>query len=417
MAEIAAYGRDLATGSYRVAGPADEATDTAGDRIGTALPTRYVEGLQVVYTGADTFSVSQGQCRDNADAGDIQIATSATGDKTASGIGGVDSLTLTGTGTKTAGGLTGSGTAFLTEFGTAALTGTVSTTGTAVTGTGTLFASGELSVGDLIGNASNGYSRVTAIDSDTSATLSAAIPGGDLSSASTNRIENATVECVAEIRRVDTITSNTALTVSAAWTTSAAGQTITAGTFVADQWAAAWVVSGTSGSGAVVSTQRTTLLNPPTGYTTSERRVGWLRINSSGNFLRYRYSDGGLTRRVNIPEPLSLIINAATGSLAWTRLPLEDYFPPTCRLGFMSLLEQVNTVGSVTLSFREPNVSTGFADESLNVPIGYEDTATASNGAGAFARVTLDGAQATEYRVNGDAILSLDEPFGFIDTL
>lgn len=426
MADIAVYGKELAgtlAGKFRTAGPNDKYVRSDGSQLN--LPSRYVAGLNLRWADNNNFTLEAGRCRDSANAGDITLSSRVTVSKSSSGaINTREDLTLTGTGTKTAGGLTGSGTAFLTEFAPNATpragSGTITTVGTAVTGTSTQFASGQLAVGDLIGNASNGYSRVTAIDSDTSATLAAAIPGGDLTGASYNVLENLTVTCVGETRRVNTITSDTALSVQTAWTTSGAGQTITTGQFVASFWAAAWVVSGTSGSGGLVSTQRTALLNPPTGYTTSQRRVGWIRLNSSGQYKRYFYQDGGITRRANIVDQASAgaLVSGLTGNQPWADLLLDDWIPPTARQAWITGRLELNppSLGQVVFTFRERNQSTGFAGTSKN-RMTFRDDLNDTDSYGTMAMVRCDGAQAIEFRAANDGVFFLFAPFAYIDTL
>ena len=55
----------------------------------------------------------------------------------------------------------------------AAVSGTITSSSTSVTGTNTLFLS-QVAVGDLIGNSTNGFYRVTSITSNTSLMLASA---------------------------------------------------------------------------------------------------------------------------------------------------------------------------------------------------------------------------------------------------
>src|SRR5205807_1537074 len=118
-----------------------------------------------------------GICRDSTNSFFMK-----TGGQTLSASSAADLITkaLTGTGTISNGGttITGTSTLFLTEFTTRTCTGTIAGASTTITGTNTLFLS-EFAVGDLIGTNAKGYSRITAIASDTSLTIVAAIPGGD----------------------------------------------------------------------------------------------------------------------------------------------------------------------------------------------------------------------------------------------
>lgn len=375
-----------------------------GAKVG--LPTRYIEGLRAEYASVTTVTVTPGSCRNVADDGDITLASDVTIDITAGNVAnGLDEATLTGTVTTvtSSASVTGAGTAFLTEFGTRAATGTVSTTGTAATGTGTKFLR-EYAVGDLLGDAANGYSRVTAVASNTALTLSAAIPGGDLSSATVNIIENPILEASnGEIRRVDTITSNTALTLTATITTGAAG-TALAGSELADTWYAIWMVAGGSGAAGLFSTQRTSLLSPPTGYTTSARRIGWTRNNASSSFFPFFQVDDTRHREIRYE-----IQNATNGnrvlssgsSTSWAPVDASGVVPPTSIVAYMHMTMSLPT-GTAIGRFRARNI--GDASTSRALAAGSEAAGRDDN----TIRLFLDGAQFFDYNVTADNDLFLD---------
>lgn len=319
------------------------------DEMGNSgLPTRYVSGLVIRYASSSTVTVSAGKARDKADGADMTLASQVTVNLTSVGALGVERKALTGTAsfTNASGTVTGSGTAFLSEFGTRAATGTVSTSGgTTWTGTGTKFLT-EVAVNDLVGNSSRGFFRVSVISSDTSLQTDTN-PGGvtsDFSNDAFSVTENPKIETAGgRTYVVERITSNTALTLlssTAATATEtgvaayAGGKKCTTGN-VSDGWRAVWLLSGGSGTTVAFSTQRTTPYGSITGYTTSYRRIGWVRINSSGNILASYGSEGGPGRWTayeadgTIAEMRAL--SNASSTTSWQSFSCSSAIPPTAR--------------------------------------------------------------------------------------
>ncbi len=87
----------------------------------------------------------------------------------------------------TGGAFTGVGPNFTTKFKTRAGTNTITTVGTAGSAGTSLMS--QIAINDLVGT-SAGYARVTAIAGDTSFTLSATMPGGNLTNSAFNLSNN-----------------------------------------------------------------------------------------------------------------------------------------------------------------------------------------------------------------------------------
>ena len=342
----------------------------------SGLPTRYVSGLVIRYASSTTFTVSAGKARDKADGADMTLSSQVTVDKTSANAAlGYERKTLTGTHTLNfgAGTVVGSGSAYLTEFGTRALSaGTVTNAATALTGTGTKFLS-EVAVNDLIGNNASGYYRVTAVASDTSLTLinypsGAGGPstGVDFSGATVNVIEQPVIESAAgKAHGVSIIFTNTDIYLG--FTTASATETGVAAyassksaldsTSYTCLWRAVWLLSGGSGTTVALSTQRTTPYLSITGYTTSYRRIGWVRIDSSGNVLPTYSTDGGGVRTVDYESNSSATEQSIASNLAlttsWQTLLAGASVPPTSRRVILAVqLIDPNTVGYTILRGR-----------------------------------------------------------------
>lgn len=324
------------------------------------LPTRHVSGLVIRYASATTITVSAGKARDKADGANMTLAAQVTVDKASANAAlGYERKTLTGTATWTLASatVTGSGTAFLTEFGTRALAvGTIGTGGaatTTITGSSTKFLS-EVAVDDLIGNATVGYSRVTAIASDTSLTVTSNLTISNGSSGLV--IEQPLIESAGGKRHpLNAIASNTSLTISnvALSTETGVACYATAGVRSPAEagWRAVWLASGGSGTTVFLSTQRTTPYGSITGYTTSYRRIGWVRLDSSGNLVYQASEDAGPTRFVAVASTL-IITNADSTSTA-VDVSAAAVAPPTTTMLYATLQSEApNTVRSVAVGAR-----------------------------------------------------------------
>lgn len=281
--------------------------------------TRYIYGFPLTYSSTTAVIVGypnangpSSLARDAADAafiGPIAAGTTYTVSTSTHGaVLGDDSFTGAGTANSVSGGggLTGNSTNWLSSppWGTRTLTGTIGTGGVSsatITGTGTKFLT-EISVNDLIGNSTVGYSVVTAIASDTSLTIGGAnltITNGSTG----NAIEQPTVSLTGESNgpfALATISSNTQLnyaggTNSGTINTAAyqVGRPYKRAAFNGAQFGFPWLVSGGSGTSAVLSTQRTQTYAQAfggssgiSGYSTSVRNVGGCVFDSSGNITQ-----------------------------------------------------------------------------------------------------------------------------------
>lgn len=420
MSNRAPWTKDLASGVPGFFQSGDTLTDAEGNPIitgasGSGLSTRFIQGLLINYATASTATVGSGSCRNSADTDSIELSSDVTVDIAGGNVAnGMDTKTLSGTGAASGTTqLTGTSTAFLTEFGEIALTGTIVSSGAAVTGTGTKFLS-EVSVGDLIGTSGLEYWRVTAVNSDTSLTLFAT-PTTDFSGQSPNKIENATVAANGELKGLDRIESNTSLYASSAWTTFS-GQSITTGIETASRWYSVWLIKGTSGVASLFSTQRTLLLNPPTGYTASARRIGWLKNNSSGDFLEQGMAEMSPGVRYTFYETT---INTTTvlsngNSTSWAEVIMDDFLPPTSRLAQIFNFVSNDTLNTRVMSFRRRNSGSSSQQELVNNNSG---TGSAGNQT-MHAMLHTDAAQAIDYMVeSGGTFGNQISVIGYFDSV
>ena len=327
----------------------------------SSLPSRYVSGLAIRYASASTITVSAGKARDKADGADMTLSSQVTVDLATVGALGGERKSLTGTASFTylSTTVTGSGTAFLTEFGVRTGTGTISATAsTTITGTGTNFMT-EVAVNDLIGTSSGGYARISAIASDTSLTVDHAVTV----SGTPGIVENPKIETAGgRTYVVGLIASNTSITLMTFTAATATESNVAiyatskkcTTAQIYDGWRAVWLLSGGSGTTVVFSTQRTTPYLSTSGYTTSYRRLGWARINSSGNLVTWstnltrgyvRYTSGSsVSMRNNANTPAATAVDAFT---------CETAAPPTAKALQATLAsDSPNTATTVAASIR-----------------------------------------------------------------
>jgi hypothetical protein len=258
--------------------------------------SRGVTGFIARAATTTTIEISGGKCKDSADSSVITFTPgggSALISVASVGALGIDILTSTTTGTVSGGTtVTATGQVELVAQAKAGLGTGITTSGTALTGLGTKwisgtvasFSVGELAVGDLIGNATNGWASVASISGDGSAVLSAALPGGNIiSSAPYTVIENALVQVgtnVLDRRAISTLNAaGTVFTViGGALVATGAGNAIKFGVLPQNAsttfaWLHLWARSGTSGVTIILSTQRTTPFTVA-GYGGPYRRLG-----------------------------------------------------------------------------------------------------------------------------------------------
>ena len=387
------------------------ATDTNGFYVGhggdnhliNCLPTGYIDGLPLAFLALDNMTVGPGEARDDTDAVDLVLDTAVTVDRDTVGALGTAAKALTGTVayTNTGNTLTGTGTAFLTEFGGRAGTGTITGAGTTITGTGTKFLS-EFSLGDLIGTAAVGYSRITAIANDTSLTVVAAMPGGSAGGTTPRCIENALVEAGSQLsRRVNTIASNTSLVVETAWTATASGQAAVAGWGnevggVCDQFL--WLAYGASGTTVYISSQRTTPF-ALTGYDEAVRRIGSLiYYDPDVTFIPFTAERQGPAISYIYVFPANSygnrIVSGAGASAAWTRVSARACVPATAGELLLGAF-LVNPVGAVSVNLRAASV-----DNYAGLTSPHRTNAETGGRSGGQFHVGCDGAQCFDWTIN-----------------
>lgn len=351
----------------------------------------YVYGLRLAYVSSTSITVGIGVARDSTNAATITLSSVSTlSTATTGAINGIDRKTLTGTVATNSGNatVTGTSTLFLTELGNRTGTGTIAGASTTITGTGTKFLS-EVAVGDLIGVASSsyGFARVTAIASDTSLTISNALVANP-SGSTPIIIENATFQANAQtVRQINTITSNTSLTLSA---NSSATESGVAGYFgalpSAQTHLMVWLATGGSGTGCYLSTQRTTPFGI-TGYTTYVRRVGSIMWTGSAVIVFEQWGNGP-DRWYQLDEVTSAngtALVAGGTATTWTPLVGSACTPPTTTV--LNLL----ILSTVACYIRARNM--GSATVSRNL----QNYGQSPNLTGAVTLVQCDGAQCIDY--------------------
>ena len=380
-------------------------TDSGGTKGYHALtsgsPRNYIDGLALSFVTSTTVQVGAGKARDNANAADITLASAVTVDITAAGALGVDSKTLSGTGAVAATAtITGTGAAFLTEFGTRTCSGTITGAGTTITGTSTKFLT-EFSVDDLIGTAAVGYSRITAIASDTSLTIVAAMPGGSAGGTTPICIENATVTMGSQdSRRINTIASNTSLVAESAYTGTTSGNTLKAGepnSISGTQAFYLWLASGGSGTTVYLSSQRTTPFGV-SGYTTSLRRIGSLTYyDATTHIVPFRAERQGNTVQyllVAAADAYGNRVVSSGGTASWARISARPLVPSTAdQLVLGAFL--TNPAGAVSVNLRCASV-----DSYATLTSPHRVNAEAGGRSGAQFHVGCDGAQCFDWTLN-----------------
>lgn len=348
--------------------------------VGNKLPTGYVNGLGLSYVSATSIKVGSGKCRDGAGTIDLTNVLSTTVANNSQGIAACDGVSGP---TATCGAAASTATInsdLRPTLNFRSGSGTISSSGTTITGVSTSFLT-QLAVGDLIGDAgpsgatSAGWGRVASIASDTSLTLSNALPGSALSGNVYGIVENATFQLgAAPCRRVNTLSSNGLTIVTdgtlnngSAVTNGATliGMTTAQTSSTVAIWSYVWIGNGASGTTVWISTQRTTPYSAGlSGYTTSVRRLGAVCQDKSANVIAF-FQDGVSNERRTVfdvgtfgPSNLFLIINDTAGHNGWTDVYCGNGVPPTSQR-FESIMYLINPTGfwSAYLRTRGSSVS------------------------------------------------------------
>ncbi len=396
------------------------------DVVGGSTSTRHMQGLLAEWASSTTVTATLGSARNAADDANIVLAAKTTANAT-TGHGSGDGLAvLNGLDEKGLDNLASSQitcsqttqdivpSADITgHLGATALTGTMSTTGGTLNGVGTKFFD-ELSVGDLVGNSTVGWTRVTAVASDTVATLLFSLGMGGGSSAT--RMVNATIQPNNAARdRIDVIQADGLKITVATSATHSAGSPLTIGVAAASLWLAVWLIDDGTTPGLLLSTQHETLLAPPSGYT-SVRRIGWAYCESVGPVVLREifYEDGQLTRHAVYEmdaQPTQVV--AQNSNSVWVDVPFDAVAPRTARrLELRVVGGNTAGAGQSLTHFR----SRGAGDSAVNRGrrLGMAAGEVQDD---AILVVPCDGAQVSQYGMsNADMTISI-ALVGFIDTL
>jgi hypothetical protein len=292
--------------------------------------------------------------------------------------------------------VTGTGTQFTgAAFQTRALSGTISASAsTTVTGSNTLFLS-QVAVNDLIGTVAGGWTRVTAIASDTSLTISTS----STFSGAASVMEQPLLQPASQsTRQVDIVTDDTHLTLTANASGTNSGIGATAGAF--PQFAAGvgafyfyvYICNGGSGTTAILSSQRTVPWLP-TGYTTYYRRLGAVCLDSSGNILAFTSTGANSSKVISYQTAINtyssrLVTNGTATS--WTALAGNVLAPPTSDKLIVSI-NQAAPTNTTNAYIRPRNI--GESATSRNI---YGRCNASSNTASTLL-ADCDGAQFIDY--------------------
>lgn len=390
---------------------------------GTTVYT-VISGLKMVLqSGTFIIDVESGKANDSTDVELMTLSTKTSVDLADYGINGVARKQLTGTTAYPGAGntITGTGTAFLTEFGTRAGTGTITTVTTAVTGTGTKFITNkELFVGDLIGNATRGYARVTAVNSDTAATLIVSLPNSAASGDAFNIIENATFQGDASGTggRVNSIASDTSLVLEAGWSTPGASSGNTA--YAGCNWGTSgtgqnmffyfFLVKGSSGTGIIISTQRTTPFGV-TNYDTYFRRIGSI-VHTGSAIFEFTQSTAGNERTytfsgITVNTLNTRCLNGGT-STSWATFLGSGCCPATAKEVLFSFTGTVTGATPRTAYFQKRGQSEGYGTTGTN-----RITFTGADSTGSPHSIPCDAAGGMRYNVSNAALTLYGDCYGY----
>jgi hypothetical protein len=457
MANINPRGIDLTTGQSKLLGPGDTLTDSSGSVLSgatgiqgytgsqgitgieaTALPTKYIQGMEVtprITSGWTGIDIAVGSCRDREDAADIVVTSPVTVDVSkphSAGTGlpqnnGVDQIGLNVSDSITCGQtgifITTTASIHSSTEGDHLYTPYLPTNIVSMSTSGTAFTGGrdiplDVSVGDLVGNASKGWSRVVTVDSSTTATLIVALPGGDASSESWSIIHNATIwagDPGGKRTKINTLSaSGTTITTAVdAAANITAGSALTIGATPHDAgeiWLAVWA-TGNSNVG-YVSTQHVSLLGfSPSS--TPQRHIGWMKWNFEDFLKDCWYENGGINRRVVASTGGSSTMSMDP-SYADVQINVgaEPNVPRTAHFAISSVyITNSGTAGAASIRARERGGSSGSAAQRnrLDVP--------ASGSVTVYMNIPIDGAGYYDSREIAGTLSGTVYCTGWIDNL
>jgi hypothetical protein len=309
--------------------------------FGPQYPKGYHGSAAPVWVTTTTFTIASIRERNSTNDGDITKDTSTTGDINTAAAGAINGLARS-----------------------AILTGTVSTTNGSptVTGSGTSFTS-IFQAGDIIATSSGGTRRIT------------------------------------------TVTSDTEMTAESNFTSTTASQTYRRGGRAPNTWYNIYAATNGTTSGVIISPRNVaggdTLVDSPTGYTSTRQLPFTIRTDSSSNILPFFVSDGW-PYRPRILYELSLgcnssvesnnVLNAGTAT-SFTSVSLAAYVP------------KISTQAIVKAEVGEGNTSvTAYirrAGETHNGYLFNQLDATGGENSKQIERVfQTDSSQAIEYKLS-----------------
>jgi hypothetical protein len=392
MANITPKGEDQTTGVRRQLQAGDTIADSDGNPAKSALPPKYMQGLEVFHDlslDADNVYVEPGNCRDRDDTKDLSLTSRLTLDHTvlhSSGTGlpqsngmdevGLDNL-LSGaiTCSQTSLTVTASASIISSTEGDGLFTPYLPTNIVNMSTVGTAFTGGQdiirdVAVADLVGNSSKGWSRVVSVDSDTTLTLAAALPGGNATAEAWSIIHNVTYwagTTALQGIRPDTLSADgTTLVAPAGFTqTVSGGSPLTLGLNVrypGDAETIPLAVWITENGDGYLSTQHVHPLGIPSSV--AKRHVGWTWYNGDDGIYQLFYTDGGYIRSAEWAFGTQLKTLSVTGSFAQVgpfviprtaqsaRIHAEITNAHASSDGFMFFRKRGQGQGSGSLAFR-----------------------------------------------------------------
>jgi len=358
------------------------------------LPLSWISTTTVM-VGFPNKNSPTSMCVDSNGAAAISVVGGTTYTISSANVGaalGDDSFTGPGTVSTSGAVATGSSTTFTTSFGVRTCTGTITSSSTAVTGTGTKFMS-EFAVNDLIGTASLGYYAITAIASDTALTIGAT-PGTAFTGQTPNCIEQPSISVATgggplPVLKIITDTSLSAVATfgTLSGKTYTIGQLCSVSGLNSPIYLYVFIASGTSGTTAYWSTQRTTPYGL-TGYAISIRRIGSVRLNTSAQVVWFDQAGLSIDRTYAFEDSTTntVALNGGTQT-GWTNLGCHAWVPPTAT----EVIAEISSASTTDFTYLRKRAAGNTATT--------RPTFGASTGTQSF--VSCDGAQYLDYLVSG----------------
>lgn len=411
------------------------------------FPTNYIQGFEV-WSGRESADfedvmVQPGSCRNRDDTADIAHTTERTcdialGHGAGNGLPQSDGLDEIGLDNLASGSITCSQALKVITASASILSPTpgdnrytpwlpknlvvASSIGTAVTAAAGADLPETLAVGDLWGNGTLGWSRITVVGKLT-LTLVAALPGGNMTNAAWSYIPNATIwpgTATSDKQRIDTLSAaGTIITVGVSKTiTGPAALTIgnrLAEDVVADNelWLAIWVRTGDNT--VIASTQH---IHPLADNTETWRRVGW--VLDEGEFegddlSPVVYEDAGRRRKALYGRNSGTVAPSNTGSWVGTVVGTFGNIPAVPRTARFALTSLNGTSVAGSSTFYRRRLEGGNAG-AFGVSRGLQTVIAAGTGVVQEFEMPVDGAGYFESKGTGTATIAIST-YGWVDVL